>query len=64
VPKIDTLVSGVKLHDVNKSTVAAVAFDVKRHVTDWSMEEIMALHCKKKTGECPIIKTRTRDVNV
>jgi hypothetical protein len=43
VPKIDTFAFGVKLHDVNKSKVAAVAFDVKRHVTDWSMGEILAL---------------------
>jgi len=52
VPKIDTVAFGVKLHDVNKSTVAAVAFDVKRHVTDWSMEEILALTF------CAVIKRR------
>jgi hypothetical protein len=40
VPKIDTFALGVNLHDVNKSTVA---FDVKRHVTEWSMEEILTL---------------------
>jgi len=43
VPKIDTFAFGVNLYDLNKSTFAEVAFDVKRHVTDWSMEEILAL---------------------
>lgn len=41
--KIDTFAFGVQLHDVNKSTVAAVAYEVKRHFTDWSMDEILAL---------------------
>jgi hypothetical protein len=43
VPKNDTFAFGVNLHDVNKFTVAAVEFDVKRHVTEWSMEEILTL---------------------
>jgi len=43
VPKIDTFAFGVKLRDVNKPKFAVVAFDVKRHVTDWPMEEILAL---------------------
>ena len=38
-----TFAFGVKLHYANKPKVAAVTFDVKRHATDWYMEEILAL---------------------
>jgi hypothetical protein len=43
VLKTDTFGFGVQLNDVNNSTVAAVAFEVKRHVTDWSLDEILAV---------------------
>jgi hypothetical protein len=58
VPKIDTFAFGVKLHGAKKSTGAAVACDVKRHATDWSIEEIMAL------AFCTAIRRRMEKVRL